>query len=80
MVKTDQFTTKCNGDSKYHFLNSSAKSSGKNGGCEILNALLLLLKIVSHFFITGAFTLSYDSPHDFSGKGVLTDLNGVLPK
>ena len=37
-------------------------------------------EIAIHFFITTTFALSYDSPHDFAGKGVLNDLNGVLPK
>jgi len=37
-------------------------------------------EIAIHFFITSAFALNYDSPHDFAGKGVLNDLNGVLPK
>jgi len=26
------------------------------------------------------FALIYDSSHDFAGKGVLNDLNGILPK
>jgi len=37
-------------------------------------------EIAIHFFITATFALSYDSPHDLAGKGVLNDLNGVLPK
>ena len=31
-----------------------------------------------HLFITAAFALSYDSPRDFAGNGVLSDLNGAL--
>ena len=37
-------------------------------------------EIAIHFFIAAAFAMSYDSAHDFAGKGVLNDLNGVLPK
>jgi len=40
---------------------------------------LATAEIAIYFFITAAFALSYDSAHHFAGKGVLTDLNGVLP-
>jgi len=32
-------------------------------------------EIAIHFFITAAFTMSYDSSHDFAGKGMLNVLN-----
>jgi len=30
--------------------------------------------IAIRVFITAAFALSYDSPHDFAGKGMLNDM------
>jgi len=40
----------------------------------------LLLKWPSIFHYSRIYTLSYDFPHDFAGKGVLKVRNGVLPK